>query len=124
MKLAFVASPAGSSTEAGQPFATQPVVQIQNELGGIVASANTAVTLSLLEGSGELRGVVTLEAVNGVATFTGLNVDLVGADKRLFAEAVGLESDSTVTFTITPAAASLFTKYVGDLQVTQAGTAS
>jgi large repetitive protein len=123
VKLAFVASPAGSSTEAGQPFATQPVVQIQNELGGIVASANTPVTLSLLEGSGELRGVVTLEAVNGVATFSGLNIDLVGADKRLFAEAVGLESDSTATFTISPAPAALFTKYVGDQQVAQVGSA-
>ena len=123
VKLVFVASPAGSSTEAGQPFATQPVVQIQNELGGIVASANTAVTLSLLEGSGELRGVVTLEAVNGVATFSGLNVDLVGADKRLFAEAEGLASDSTATFTISPAPAALFTKYAGDLQVAQVGSA-
>ena len=123
VKLAFVASPSGTSTVAGQPFATQPVVQIQNDLGGVVASATTSVTLSLLEGSGELRGTVTLNAVNGVATFTGLNIDLVGIDKVLLAEAAGLESATTGTFTITPAAAALFTKYAGDQQVTQVGTA-
>ncbi len=124
VKLVFVDSPAGTSTVAGQPFANQPVVQIQNERGRLVSSSPlTPVTLSLLEGSGELRGVVTLEAVNGVATFSGLNIDLAGEDKRLFAAAEALESDSTAAFTIVPEAASLFTKYAGDQQVTQAGSA-
>ena len=123
VKLAFIASPSGTSTVAGQPFATQPVIQIQNDQGGIVTSATTPVTLSLSVGSGELRGTVTLNAVNGVATFTGLNIDLVGTDKVLLAEAEGLESATTAAFTITPAPASLFTKYAGDQQVTQAGTA-
>jgi hypothetical protein len=123
VKLAFIASPAGTSTVAGQPFATQPVIQIQNDQGGIVTSATTPVTLSLSVGSGELRGTVTLNAVNGVVTFTGLNIDLVGTDKVLLAEAEGLESATTAAFTITPAPASLFTKYAGDQQVTQAGTA-
>lgn len=124
VKLVFVDSPAGTSTVAGQPFANQPVVQIQNERGRLVSSSPlTPVTLSLLEGSGELRGVVTLDAVNGIATFSGLNIDLAGEDKRLFAAAEALESDSTAAFTIVPEAASLFTKYAGDQQVTQAGSA-
>lgn len=122
-QLVFVQDPSGSTTVAGEPFASQPIVQIRDAEGNLVSTATKEITLSLLEGSGELRGTVILNAVNGVATFSGLNIDLVGSDKVLLVEAEGLESDTTAAFTITAAQASLFTKYAGDQQVAQVGTA-
>lgn len=122
-QLVFVQDPSGSSTVAGVAFATQPIVHILDAEGNLVSSATKEVTLSLFEGSGELRGNITMNAVNGVATFAGLNIDLVGSDKIIIAESEGLASATTSPFTITPAPASLFTKYVGDLQAAQVGTA-
>ncbi|MCH6232820.1 MBG domain-containing protein [Cognataquiflexum rubidum] len=122
-QLIFVQNPSGSNTVAGQAFATQPIVQIRDAEGNLVSTATKVVTLSLIGGLGELRGNITLNAVNGVATFSGLNIDLVGSDKVILAESEGLTSATTSTFTITPAPASLFTKYAGDQQATQVGTA-
>ncbi|HSL86759.1 MAG TPA: MBG domain-containing protein, partial [Bacteroidales bacterium] len=122
-QLIFVQNPSGSNTVAGQAFATQPIVQIRDAEGNLVSTATKVVTLSLIGGLGELRGNITLNAVNGVATFSGLNIDLVGSDKVILAESEGLTSATTSTFTITPAPASLFTKYAGDQQAAQVGTA-
>ncbi|MCH6199884.1 T9SS type A sorting domain-containing protein [Aquiflexum sp. LQ15W] len=122
-QLVFVQDPSGSSTVAGEAFATQPIVHILDEEGNLASSANKQITLSLSEGSGELRGNINLNAVNGVATFAGLNIDLVGSDKIILAESEGLASATTSAFTITPAPASLFTKYAGDQQAAQVGTA-
>ncbi len=122
-QLVFIQDPSNSTTEAGQSFITQPIVHVQDAEGNLVSGANGLVTLSLLEGTGELRGTIAINAVNGVATFSGLNIDLMGSDKVLLVEAEGLESDTTAAFTITPAQASLFTKYAGDQQVAQVGTA-
>jgi hypothetical protein len=122
-QLVFVQDPSGSTTVAGQAFATQPIVHILDAEGNLVSSATKEVTLSLFEGTGELRGNINLNAVNGIATFAGLNIDLAGSDKEIIAESEGLSSATTSAFTITPAPASLFTKYAGDQQVAQVGTA-
>lgn len=120
-QLVFLQAPTGI-TEAGQPFAEQPIIEIQDADGNRVESVNSLVFLSLASGTGELRGEVELQAINGQATFTGLNIDLVGNDKVILAEADGLTSATSNPFSISVGPAALFTKYQGDLQVAPAGS--
>ncbi len=56
---------------AGSAFATQPVVQLRDAFGN---PAGGDVTVAILSGNGTLAGTgaLTVSAVNGIATFTGL----------------------------------------------------
>ncbi|WP_192842570.1 MBG domain-containing protein [Algoriphagus sanaruensis] len=121
-QLVFLQAPSGT-TEAGQPFAQQPIIEIQDADGNRVESANSLVFLSLASGTGELRGEVELQAINGQATFTGLNIDLVGDDKAILAEADGLTSTTSNPFSISAGPSALFTRYAGIQQVAAIGTA-
>lgn len=62
-----------SSGESGVPFTTQPVVNVLDASGNIVLNAITPVTATLA-GTGTLTGTTTVNAVNGVATFTNLAI--------------------------------------------------
>ena len=122
IRLVYLQSPSGT-TEAGQPFAQQPIIEIQDEEGNRVESASAFVSLSLESGSGELRGEIALQAVNGLATFSGLNIDLVGDDKVILAESEGLTSASSGVFSILAGPAAVFTRFAGIQQVAAIGTA-
>ncbi len=61
-----------SLVTAGTLFATQPVVYVKDANGTVVTSDNSAVTASVNNGTGPLSGTTTVNAVNGVATFSGL----------------------------------------------------
>ncbi|MBI3568688.1 MAG: hypothetical protein HY084_10875 [Gemmatimonadetes bacterium] len=61
--------------ESGVPFATQPVVNVVDALGGVVFGATNAVTATLTTPGGTLVGTKTVNAANGVATFTNLQID-------------------------------------------------
>jgi hypothetical protein len=121
-QLVIVQAPSGT-TVAGQPFATQPVVEVRDANGNRVQSASTLISLILSQGEGELRGTIELQATNGRATFSGLNIDLVGDDKVILAEADGLVSDFTAIFSISAEEATTLLIYEGDLQVGQVGQA-
>jgi hypothetical protein len=58
----------------GAPIRVQPVVALVTA-GGDVATAASPVTISIASGSGTLSGTTTVNAVNGVATFTDVRVD-------------------------------------------------
>ncbi|MFD1808009.1 hypothetical protein ACFSHQ_07105 [Gemmobacter lanyuensis] len=66
-----------ASTVAGTAFAAQPVIKVQDAYGNTVTTATTAITLDFgtNAGSGTLSGTKTVNAVNGVATFSGLSID-------------------------------------------------
>ncbi|HEX3988335.1 MAG TPA: hypothetical protein VHZ30_02815, partial [Verrucomicrobiae bacterium] len=111
-QIAFTAQPS-PVTVAGVAFAQQPVVTIQDQFGNTVTSgadATKTVALTLTGGVGVLGGTVNMNATAGVATFIGLNINLVGNDKVLTATATltaGLRTTTTSpAFTIIPAAAS------------------
>lgn len=122
IRLVYLQSPSGT-TEAGQPFTQQPIIEIQDEEGNRVESASAFVSLSLESGSGELRGEIALQAVNGLATFSGLNIDLVGDDKVILAESEGLISASSGVFSILAGPPAVFTRFAGIQQVAAIGTA-
>jgi adhesin/invasin len=66
--------PGGAVSNAD--LAVQPVVEFRDPFGNPVASANGPITVSLLAGNGTLvtSGSLTVNAVNGVATFSGLRI--------------------------------------------------
>ena len=61
--MAFLTQPVGAV--AGVTFATQPVVQVQDQYGNVVGSGSDStvvVTLSLNAGTGTLHGALTKQA--------------------------------------------------------------
>ena len=102
-QLLFTTQPS-SNTVSGVAFAQQPVVTIQDAAGHTVTSATDLITLSLTIGSGTLGGTFSMNAVNGVADFSGkgVNINEPGSDKVLTASA-GVLTPATTTppFTIT-----------------------
>ncbi len=102
-KLAFTTQPS-ASTMSGVAFAQQPVVTIQDAAGTTITTATDLITLSLTTGTGTLGGTLSMNAVKGVADFSGkgLNINQAGTDKVLTASATGLTSaTTTLALTIT-----------------------
>ena len=87
-------------------------VAVQDADGNTVTTATTPVTLALgaNPGSATLGGTLTVNAVNGVATFNNLTLDKVGTGYTLTAAAAGLTGATSRTFTVTagPPAALVF----------------
>jgi hypothetical protein len=111
-QLAFTTQPAGAT--AGAAFTTQPVVRSKDQFGnnstnGLPATSFVAVTLT--SGSGPLQGTTSVDlgtsAGKGIATYSGLRIDVTGSNKQLTATSTnGLPSVPSTVFAVAPAAAS------------------
>jgi hypothetical protein len=108
-KLAFTQQPS-SSTPCGDAFAQQPVVEIRDMDDDLIDTATDDVTLFVSDGAGTLAGTATVAAVAGVATFTGLSLDVPGTDKVLAATTEHAAPVDSSTFTITPLFQLMFTQ--------------
>jgi sugar lactone lactonase YvrE len=103
-KLAFTPSPGNSARNA--PLSPQPVVSVEDAGGNVVGTDSSNVTISL-NGPGTLTctgtGHLTVQAVNGVATFSGCSVDTLGNGDTLTASDTGdsLPSVSSGSFNVT-----------------------
>jgi hypothetical protein len=100
-QLVFTTQPS-ASTVAGVAFAQQPVVTIEDAGGNTVTSgadSTVSVGLTLTTGTGALGGTALINAVNGVADFTGkgLSINYVGTDKVLTATATVTAGTRTTT---------------------------
>jgi hypothetical protein len=106
-QLVFNTEPAN-----GQAGTLAPVtVAIENPAGQIVKSDNDSVTLTISSGppGATLTGVTTVQAVNGVATFTNVQINKAsGTSYTLAASDTGdaLSGFTSTGFKIAPAAAS------------------
>ncbi|ATB42622.1 hypothetical protein CYFUS_008101 [Cystobacter fuscus] len=100
--LVFTAAP--SSGTAGEPLGTFEVT-IQDASGQTVTDASDTVTVALGEGSpsAELKGTVSVAAVNGVARFSTLVLEKAAAGYTLVASAAGLASATSSPFEVLPA---------------------
>ena len=80
-------------------------VEVRDASGTLVPGATNAVTVAILNnaGGGTLSGTKTVNAVSGVATFSGLSLDKVGVGYTLQATATSLTSATSSAFNITPA---------------------
>lgn len=101
-KLAFTTQPVDGL--AGEVLGTEVVVEIQNELGEQMATANNLVTLAIGTNptGGALSGTLTRAAANGVALFTGLSIDKAGRGYTLKATANNLTGAVSGDFDISP----------------------
>ena len=99
-KLAFSQAPV--TTSAGATITPAVKVAVQDGAGNTVVSATDAVTLAIgaNPGGGTLSGTVTVNAVNGVATFPGLSIDKSGNGYTLVAASGSLAGATSTTFDI------------------------
>lgn len=98
-QLVFSQQPAGGANGfgAGLTWATQPIVKIQDADGATMYGRSDTITLTVLKSDGtaatgnlfvgdtNFGNSVTKVAVNGVATFTGLNYDNANENIKLVA---------------------------------------
>jgi streptogramin lyase len=93
-----------SGVVAGEPFSLTVTDEYQNNPSVIDTQFNGDVTISLASGSGELGGSLTAQAVDGVATFTGLTLGQAGT---VVVQAVGNDAaGQTGPFTVTSPSSS------------------
>lgn len=98
-QLALRTQPGGSAL--GSPLVPQPVVEVRDAAGNPVTSSTSAVTVALASGGGGLGGTLTVSAVSGVATFTGLTVFGVAGPRTLVFTSPGLGAVVSAEFTMT-----------------------
>jgi hypothetical protein len=100
LKLAFATELVGAT--AGSAFPIQPAVKVVDNNGNIVDTSTAAVTLIVTNYSANLYGTTTVNAVNGVATFTDLYICLAGFDYSLTAISPAVTSSLSNLFNVGP----------------------
>ena len=102
-KLVIAVEPSSTAT-AGQAFAVQPVVYVEDAEGNIVTSDNsTLVSVALASGNGLPEGTTSVTVKDGIATFAGLNEITAGTIALEFS-GDGLTAGPSSNIVITPAA--------------------
>ncbi|HET9333792.1 MAG TPA: invasin domain 3-containing protein [Gemmatimonadota bacterium] len=93
---------------AGATISPPVTVRAVDNSGTLVTSFNGNVTIALATnpGGGTLSGTTTVQAINGVATFSNLSINRTGSGYTLQASASGLAGATSNTFDITPGPAS------------------
>jgi predicted outer membrane repeat protein len=98
--LVFAIQP--GNTTIGAMFSPAIVVDVEDSSGKTITSDNSSVTLTLTISNGAvLSGSLTAQAINGVATFSGLSVNTVGT-YSLTATDGALTADVSGTFVVDP----------------------
>lgn len=97
-QLAVTAQPGGAVS--GVAFTTQPHVEVRDASNTLVAGASAAVTAAIASGTGALSGTTTVNAVNGVASFTDLKIAGSGNHTLSFSS-TGLTSAVSNPFNVT-----------------------
>jgi len=102
-QLALSTQPPGSVT-AGSGFGLS--VTVESPSGSTITDYNGNVTIGLAKnpGSGSLGGTLTATAVDGVASFSGLTLDIAGIGYTIKATASGLTAATTSAFDVVPGA--------------------
>lgn len=107
VRLDFVAQPAATATSQ-LPLGVVRV-EIVAEDGRLVTTEPVSVTVSLASSdtAAHLSGTTTVQAVQGIASFTDLSVARAGSDFKLVARVAGLDSAVSSPFRIAAGPASL-----------------
>jgi hypothetical protein len=94
-----------SNAVAGATIAPNVVVDVEDEFGNVLAGDSSSVTLAVNDGVGSLNGTLTVQAQNGVATFSGLSLNAAGV-YTLVASDANMNPIVSDGFTITQATAT------------------
>ena len=99
-QLAFSVQP--TNTAVNQAISPAVRVAVRDASGALVTTATDAVTLSIgtNPGTGTLSGTLTVNAVAGVATFSGLSIDEAGIGYTLTAASGSLTSATSAAFDV------------------------
>jgi hypothetical protein len=102
-QLAFTAPP--SDTVAGSPISPAVAVVIEDASGNLQTWATNTVTLAIgaNPGGGSLSGSTSVNAINGVATFSGISINDADFGYTLVASSAGLSGATSGIFNITVA---------------------
>jgi len=103
--LRFLTSPAkatASHTEALTPLTPAPQVAVIDSAGRIVTASSEAITVTLGDnpGGAVLSGTTTVNAVNGIATFTDLRISRAAVGYTLIASSGALASSTSTPFAV------------------------
>jgi streptogramin lyase len=119
-KLVIDTQPSAIAT-AGASFATQPVIDEEDQYGNLETGDNsTVVTVSLASGSGPLQGTTTATVTGGVAKFTNLADDVAGSI-TLGLSGGGFVAGPSESVTVNPAAAAALVIETQPSQTASAG---
>ncbi len=99
-QLVFTSQPA--AMPAGATLSPAPTVSIEDASGKVLANSQAPVTLQLGSGlkSATLAGTLTVNAVNGVATFPDLSLNTPGMGYALTATSPSFMAQNSASFTI------------------------
>lgn len=99
-KVAFIVEP--SDVGVGSAISPPVKVAIQDAAGNTVITATNSITVAIGNnpGSGAISGTLTKSAVAGVATFSNLSIDTVGAGYTLVATSSGLVGGTSAAFNV------------------------
>jgi len=113
-KLVFTRPP--QVTAAGVNFSPSIQVTIQDAGGNTVTNASNPVTLAIgtNPAGGTLSGTLTVNAVNGVASFANVSIDNPGSGYTLVASADGLAGAESPAFDIVPVQVATVLTIVSD----------
>ena len=105
-RLAFLTEP--SHTASAAPITPAVRVAVQDAGGSTLSYFNGSITVALSSNpsGGILTGTATVNAVNGIATFTDLRVDKMGSGYALAASSSGLPGVTSSAFNIIAGSAS------------------
>ena len=99
--LVFKESSVGNGT-AGSDLSSI-IVKIENAKDKVVTTGDATITLSVASGPGTIKGKVSVQAVDGKATFSNIKLDTAG-DYTLSASDAGGATGTSGSFTIAHAA--------------------
>jgi uncharacterized repeat protein (TIGR03806 family) len=97
-KLAFVQQP--TSITIGASLSPAVTVAVEDPSGATVSASTAAVTISIANNpaGGTLAGTLTVNAVNGIATFSNLSINNPGTGYTLQAASSGLTTATSAAF--------------------------
>jgi hypothetical protein len=108
-KLVITTQPSDTA-QSGTAFPRQPVVQLQDAAGNVVAQSGIGVTAAIASGGGTLAGTATVNTdASGTATFTGLGISGTVGDRTLSFSANTLAAATSSTVHVRAGAASQLT---------------
>jgi alpha-tubulin suppressor-like RCC1 family protein/uncharacterized protein YjdB len=101
-QLAFSVEP--SNVAAGSPLDPAVQVEVHDANGALVTGSRVAITIGIATNpaNGSLGGTKTVNAVSGIATFSGLWIDKAATGYILRATSASLDTASSTAFDVSP----------------------
>ena len=101
-RVAFLTEPSNATVNTAIPGSID--IGIVDNTGTVRTDATSSVTLAIANnpGGATLTGTTTVNAINGIASFSGLKLDQTGTGYTLVATSAGLKSDTSAAFNVSP----------------------